>query len=243
MSNNLEYLVIALALLFAILAIAKPSWPCLPVSVILIAIELFSKVSKSVIIAALLGLSVTAMAQGIGDSVGNIAANMYSNGVAAVFYGQKMTDAKVHSWGAIYGYNATQNANGANAYVVAGVDRLWDTGNRAPSDNYTLSGGVTLGTKDYYPADWIGVTNSWFNKVTVKTAGTILIGSPTSGGASLMNVERIAGYVSIHDWNIGKFEIEPDLGIAYGNRTGVNSTYDGNWWNAFFAISIHGRKP
>jgi len=50
---NIHYLIIGIALLFAIVAIVRPAvWP-LPVAVILIAIELFSRVSKSVIIIGL----------------------------------------------------------------------------------------------------------------------------------------------------------------------------------------------
>ncbi len=61
--NNIHYLIIGLALLFAIFAIVKPAAWTLPVAVILLAIELFSRVSKSLIVAAALALAFTASAQ------------------------------------------------------------------------------------------------------------------------------------------------------------------------------------
>lgn len=51
--NNVHYLLIGIALILAIIAIVKPEWPCLAVSVILIAIELFSRMSKVVVIVGL----------------------------------------------------------------------------------------------------------------------------------------------------------------------------------------------
>ncbi len=55
MSNNIHYLVIGLALVFAIVAIIKPlTWP-LAVSVLLVCIELFSRVSKSIVVIGLAG--------------------------------------------------------------------------------------------------------------------------------------------------------------------------------------------
>ena len=58
--NNIHYLIIGLALLFSIIAIIRPAvWP-LPVAVILIAIELFSRMSKTLI--ALLALSACLLA-------------------------------------------------------------------------------------------------------------------------------------------------------------------------------------
>lgn len=193
--------------------------------------------------AMLMATMAVCSAQNISDGIGTIAEDLYNGGVAAAFYGQKMSDPKTHCWGGIYGYNVTQQTNSANAYIIMGVDHLWSSQPDAAVANFTLSGGVTLDTKNYYPADIFGVTNSWLNKISVKPFGTLLVGSETKGGAAVMNVERIGGYISIHDWNVGKFTIEPDLGLAYGNRTGVNKTYDGNWWNVFFAISIHGKKP
>jgi hypothetical protein len=63
---NIHYLLIGIALIFAIVAIIKPAvWP-LPVAVILIAIELFSRVSKVIVISALLlGAGLAARAQTI----------------------------------------------------------------------------------------------------------------------------------------------------------------------------------
>ena len=58
--NNIHYLIIGLALLYSIIAIIRPAvWP-LPVAVILIAIDLFSRMSKTLI--ALLALSACLLA-------------------------------------------------------------------------------------------------------------------------------------------------------------------------------------
>lgn len=55
--NNIHYLIIGLALIFAVVSIIKPlTWP-LAVSVLLICIELFSRASKSVLIIGILALS------------------------------------------------------------------------------------------------------------------------------------------------------------------------------------------
>lgn len=192
---------------------------------------------------ALMAYIAASFAGGILDNAGNIVSNLYNGGALVAFYGQKMTDTKTHAAGGLYTYNLTQQTNGANAYVAMGFDHLWSTQPGAAPANYSLSGGVNLDSGDYFPATWFGVTNSWLNKVAVKGFGTMLVGTPTQGGSQLMNIERAGGYVSIHDWNVGNFTVEPDLGLAYGNRNGVNKTYDGNWWDVFFAISIHGKKP
>ena len=181
---------------------------------------------------------------GLSVSLGKVAQTLWDGGTAVGFYGQKMNDPKTHCYGGLYGYRAAGSTNSASGYIVMGVDHLWSSQAGAAPANFTLSGGVSIDSKDYYIADAFGVTNSWLNKVSVKTFGTLLVGSPTAGGASLMNVERVGGYISIHDWTIfNRYIIEPDLGLAYGNRNGVNSTYNGNWWNVFFAVSIHGNKP
>lgn len=43
---NIHYIILGLALVFAVVAICKPNNYCLPVSVILLAAEAFSHVSK-----------------------------------------------------------------------------------------------------------------------------------------------------------------------------------------------------
>ena len=186
---------------------------------------------------------ITAPPLTISSAIGSIGSDLVNGGTAAGFYGQKMSDPKTHAWGGIYGYNLTQNTNGVNGYIVVGVDHLWSTQPGAAPANFTLSGGITLDSGDYNIGGMFGVTNSWLNHVTVKGFTTILVGSETGGGAQVMNVERVGGYIDIHDWTVGQYVVEPDIGIAYGNRTGVNSTYNGNWIDVFAAVSIHGKKP
>lgn len=62
MNTNIHYLIISLALLFAVFAIIRPAnWP-LVVSVLLLCIEMFSRVSKSILIVGLLAFALVGCA-------------------------------------------------------------------------------------------------------------------------------------------------------------------------------------
>lgn len=240
MSQNIDYLIIGIALLFAILAIAKPSWPCLPVSVILIAIELFSKVSKSVIIVALLGLSVTAIAQtnnppdtGVPNLLGDSATSSLlqqayddtigtSNGVFVATAARKLVgNANRFSLDYIYSFNQ-------NAALIIGYDDIRSGGY---SQANILKGGLNL-KANIYPFKNFGNTN-----FVLQPYGFALAASPTSGTSNNGGIGQLVGGGVSWEHSFTK-NLSLELGGFYENSTG-EGIYNGNWLGVLGGLHYH----
>lgn len=236
---NIHYLIIGIALLFAIVAIIRPAvWP-LPVAVILIAIELFSRVSKSVLIFGLLALSLCAARSQTVTATNSVpmpplgtpaeaslmqqfydATIGTTNGVF-VFTGARKLTGNANRFSADYVYSFNNNAG-----LLLGFDDIRSDGKSFAN---ILKGGITLNA-DIYPLKNFGATNFF-----LKSYAFALITTPVDGTSNNGGVGQLAGAGVSYEPQFTK-NLSGEIGAFYENSTGEGQ-FNGNW--AGLLLGLH----
>lgn len=241
--NNIHYLIIGLALIFAVVAIIKPvTWP-LAVSVLLICIELFSRVSKALV--AIAGLSVLlgglAMAQTETNQIGgtttvtnsvtlptqaeNVAVQGYNilktlswtNGFTENTLAVYVPSTK--AYGAILAVN-TAGTNGINyGFFVGGLQ------NKTTGGFDIYDGGIAVSLNGHENIPVIGEV-----ELTAETGAVLDLAHPSAGA---FNQDIANFYKELYQTSDGNLTIGASVGIGWSNVPQV----DGKFYTAGITIT------
>jgi hypothetical protein len=229
---NIHYLIIGLALVFAIVAIIKPvTWP-LAVSVLLICIELFSRVSKAVVIGFTVGTLLacaSARAQTVTNTIYVTNSILPANALSTLWGEVKGATNYAIAPYATYAPKApTKFGGGAlliynvNQYVGAGAGVDWLGGFSLFSGNLQLK-------LPMHPLVNYGFPGFEFTPFVLGGLGTPASGAGTANGG-LSTVKDIGAQIKFGHFAGGQFS----AGATYGTWTGAGP-YDVVRYHAFVA--------